>query len=671
MPIRARHLATALSAVTALIAPASAQAVGWVTGAPLSPQARLALSPMVALAPSGERIVAWQQEDGNGTSEAMVVRTAPLGGGFGASQQLPVSQPSDASLTVGSDGTAALVWLDSTFTQNSEVEIARRAPGQTSFQEMRPFPLGATSNNAPAVTVQGGDVYVAQDTIVEQASTITTSVRALRLAAGSSTPEALDGPAESVDHETYTFTPAGASTTVADPSIAVSGGVVRVAWDHLFDAGTTGAHGLTLVRTASRPVGSGSFSTPTQLDSLSRNSSFADAATPRLAAGPGGTEAVWIREDAQQLVYQNLSRAGSAPATLSVGQFPEDLHAELDRSGALVLAFDAFTNPDDVEGVFTDVVSAGGASHPPQRLTAPNASRRLVSLSVGPDGSAVALSDRSTLDAFEDADEQVQAYFRAPGAGSFGAAEEVSGTQDRTGNATFDSPGVAAGAGGQATVAWNADDHSGVPNDRMFISQRDPSAPALSLVRVPARARVGATVAMSAAASDSLSPVAVDWDFGDGAVTRGPAVAHRFGAPGLYRVTVSARSAVGNVATQVHTIRVTGVAPVVTRLRLTHRRFRAARAMTALIAAARGTVFKLNVTERSTVVISLTRRAGGRRVATIVRAGRGPGAVSVPFSGRVAGIRLAPGAYVASVTAIGVFGNRSRARAVSFTVLPG
>ena len=54
----------------------------------------------------------------------------------------------------------------------------------------------------------------------------------------------------------------------------------------------------------------------------------------------------------------------------------------------------------------------------------------------------------------------------------------------------------------------------------------------------------------------------------------------------------------------------------------------------------------------------------------MVRTGRGPGKVAIPFSGHVGGARLKPGSYVASVTAIDGSGNRSRPSAVKFTVVP-
>ncbi len=55
--MRIRTLIPLASAV-ALMVPASAGAVGWVTGAPLSPAGRVAAEPKIALTPAGERILA-------------------------------------------------------------------------------------------------------------------------------------------------------------------------------------------------------------------------------------------------------------------------------------------------------------------------------------------------------------------------------------------------------------------------------------------------------------------------------------------------------------------------------------------------------------------------------------------------------------------------------------
>ena len=141
----------------------------------------------------------------------------------------------------------------------------------------------------------------------------------------------------------------------------------------------------------------------------------------------------------------------------------------------------------------------------------------------------------------------MQAAFRAPG-GDFGAPEDDPGARDRTGETSevsSDRAAAAIGADGRTIVAWGANDGSGVPNERIFASERDAAAPVISAVSVPATVAVGAVVQMSATASDAISPTTVTWDFGDGTQTTGPAVATAYTDPGTYTVTVTARDAAG------------------------------------------------------------------------------------------------------------------------------
>ncbi|MEA2408872.1 MAG: hypothetical protein QOE69_2991 [Thermoleophilaceae bacterium] len=100
--------------------------------------------------------------------------------------------------------------------------------------------------------------------------------------------------------------------------------------------------------------------------------------------------------------------------------------------------------------------------------------------------------------------------------------------------------------------------------------------------------------------------------------------------------------------------------PVVRRFRMTHRRFRPHR---------RATRFKFGLSEAANVRITIRRR-GARQVRVLVRKGRrSAGANTIAFSGRIRGRALRPGRYVAVLTATDAAGNRSRKRAVRFTVL--
>ena len=77
----------------------------------------------------------------------------------------------------------------------------------------------------------------------------------------------------------------------------------------------------------------------------------------------------------------------------------------------------------------------------------------------------------------------------------------------------------------------------------------------------------------------------------------------------------------------------------------------------------------MRLSERATLVISLTRRGERRSAATIVRFSATPGAAAIAITGRIGATVLAPGSYTATVAAIDGAGNRSRPAAVKLTVV--
>ena len=190
-------------------------------------------------------------------------------------------------------------------------------------------------------------------------------------------------------------------------------------------------------------------------------------------------------------------------------------------------------------------------------------------------------------------------------------------------------------------------------------------------------------MALSANAIDALSPTTtISWDFGDGSQADGATVSHVFGAPGTYRVVVTAADGVGNSVSQTRVVSVAPAAvgvdrtpPVITRLSLAHSRFRVGGRGTASIAASRrgrarapiGTTIRLTLNARATVAIQIRRR--GVLIGTLVRGGLGPGKVSIAFTGRIGRSALAAGTYTATVTAINAAGKRSAPRTTTFTVV--
>jgi hypothetical protein len=110
-------------------------------------------------------------------------------------------------------------------------------------------------------------------------------------------------------------------------------------------------------------------------------------------------------------------------------------------------------------------------------------------------------------------------------------------------------------------------------------------------------------------------------------------------------------------------------APVISGLHVTHRRFRLGTARTALAAKrrARGTAFVFGLSEPARITISIAK--GSRQRVTLTRNRATKGLNHVAFSGRTKRGRLAPGRYRATVRATDAAGNRSKARAVTFTVV--
>ncbi len=318
------------------------------------------------------------------------------------------------------------------------------------------------------------------------------------------------------------------------------------------------------------------------------------------------------------------------------------------------------------------------------------------------------------------ADEQIQASLRPPG-GSFGSLEDVSGVQVHPEAGKSDAAAAAVGAGGQALIAWSADDRSGAANQRIFVSERDANPPVIGSLTVPDATTAGTAVSMSAQASDSISAVSIGWDFNDGSRGAGSSLTHTFATPGSYTVTVTARDAAGDASTATRTINVapapntptgqtptgqtptgqtpTGqtpsdqTPPVISALKVTNARFRISRVSTAALAARHktpiGTAFTLNLSERSTLRLAIVGRLPGRKAGKrcvidrkhgtrcstvvspgpIVRSGRGPGQVAIPFSGRVGSRTLPPGSYLAMFTAVDNAGADSTPKTVRIAVV--
>jgi PKD repeat protein len=99
-------------------------------------------------------------------------------------------------------------------------------------------------------------------------------------------------------------------------------------------------------------------------------------------------------------------------------------------------------------------------------------------------------------------------------------------------------------------------------SSRLVTNEYDATSPSFGAVSVPATADTGASVAMSASASDDWSPPTVGWDFGDGQTATGKAVSHTYAKRGTYTVTATATDGGGNTAVVTRDVTVSGVAPL-------------------------------------------------------------------------------------------------------------
>lgn len=674
-----RTLIRLLTTGALLAIPSAAHAGGWVTSAPLSPPDRVATFPQVTVTPSGERVIAWVQDQMDGfTSENVSTRVAPTGGDFGPTQTIAGS-PTDLQMATAGDGTVAIAWVDFS---SQTVHVARLAPGQTSFVEATPFVApGGETPFALDIAWSGSDLYVAADSRVFT-GTQPGSVWALKLAAASNALTVVPGPVASGALEHADNVRGQAQVFFGNPVIAAEPDHVVVGWTRESEDADD-QHGQAAVHYALR--NGPAFTAPFTADTETSTGSFPPNMRPSVAAGGGHAYVLWTRDQGTNIFFQDLGNPVTH-AIASGGAFGvDDLRSAADSSGAVTAVWTTVPPNQRNDSVFSAVVAAGAISGQGSPITPIGIDREIGDIAVASDGSSLVLPVNEPSG---EASVEVEAALR-PAGGAFGAVEPVSGLRDDHPNAIFEHPPSAFIApGGRALALWSAADQTGSPNLRLQLSEFDATAPTLNAIAVPAAAITGQSIAVSASASDLLSTPTVSWSFGDGSRATGATVTHEFGSAGAMTVTVTARDSVGNQTSQTRVIAVSRpptttpppdtTPPVLSGLTASNRKFRIARSATAVIAtagrtrakaSASGTVLRIGVSERATLIVTFTRHGHRQPAGTIVRFGAGPGATPIRFSGRIGPTALAPGSYVATVVAIDGSGNRSRPAGIALTVV--
>jgi len=135
---------------------------------------------------------------------------------------------------------------------------------------------------------------------------------------------------------------------------------------------------------------------------------------------------------------------------------------------------------------------------------------------------------------------------RRPSGSDFGAVDIL------TPFGSYNGTRVAADGDGNAVAVWSQFANPKVAQLATF----DGGLPRLSSISVPGAGATGQSLAFSAAAFDTWSPVQIGWSFGDGQSATGAAASHAFSAPGTYNVTVTAQDAAGNTATETRAVQV-------------------------------------------------------------------------------------------------------------------
>jgi len=679
------RLALAFATLAALLlawaAPAGA-ATGFVTDETLSSAGAGAFD--VAMAANGYAIVGWVE----GSARAQVVRASvrPPGGDWSAPETFPVSLDSSFSVSVAiaSSGAAAVTWEDVTSPSTFDVGVATRPAGGT-FTRAEVLRDGTQSyspsvgiaddgtvtllyTTTPAAAVlrdfpAGGSALAA--TLQPLAASCTTSFGngiAVAPNGDAVAPLACSGASFALrTRGTWTVSPPVADDVHACPSTSTFHTAVMASID-------TDGHPVGVLETHVR-----------QPDFMCFGIGGSDSFTEQLVLPLGG-------------VMTPVATPVASGSSFGFSPFPIFAPQAAISPSGIVFAWGttdmSFRSQAHVRFFAPD--GSGGSADQPVDSAA---------TSIGFPRLALAANGRAMLSWVQGsgADATIVASERAPGVDAFGAPVPVSGAGDAPGT-----PSLAMDDSGEGVAAWT----QGSAPSSVHVRGYDGAPPTLSGMSIPASARVGTLVAFSAAPFDVWGPLTTAWSFGDGTTATGAAVQHAYARAGRFTATVTATDAVGNAVARSGAVEVSAVGtvapgepPVLAAASLTHRRFRVGRFPTAVSAARRphrapvGTTFSFRLDRAASVRIAFARlarglrsgrrcvrpsrrlrRSGARRCTRLVgirpalTRSLAAGANAVAFSGRIGRRALAPGRYVATLTATadGRAGAPSRLR---FTVV--
>lgn len=643
LPPRARTLLAC--ALTLLAVPAIARGEGWQKAPqPISPAGSNAQSAVVAIDPQQEAFVGWWHDS---TDEVAIRRP----GGSVATTSLGGTGPffTPPALAAGRNGLAIAAFLDPSNVAQADL----RPPGGSFAPVAGPLSAANASNLHVALTSNGTAllVFVRDDGHVRARTRPpggSFSVNSTELYAGA------DGPASSLDVATdasgdaiVTFV-VGSAPTVKVKSVLYSAGGFKPPQTVFVASVAPGDSILLSPRVAMDAAGDAA------VVAAEADSSFSPPP-------PNNPTTSYIKGS----VRSKASGAWSSPQVL-------DAATETGVFGPVVTA-PAVTYDSSGTAVGVWLHTTGFTSPATMRAAASSGSTfgAPTNVATGPLGvpSVAPLPHGRTMLTFAEGN-AVKFSVRKPGAAFPPPATAFSSSQSVIGSA------LAADPRGDVAAAWVRSDATMHPRAELLVYDATP--PVTRSVTVPATAKLGKRVNMTASATDAFSPVSYLWAFGDGKTGHGARVGHAFDSrAGSFTVKVAAVDAAGNAGPAItRRIRITAVRPVVRSFRVKPSRFAVGSKPTQLAAARtrapRGARIRYSLNEPATVKIAFARQRRGKpftHVGTLRRRGKA-GKNSIRFSGRLGSKSLRPGLYKATIVArVKGVAKASRKRSVKFRIV--
>lgn len=658
----ASHIALTAAACSALVAlgPVSMGAgADWTPVTSLTSTGQNALTPQVAVAADWTTTAVWSRSNGTNTLIQSATRASGASTfGLAANLSSPGQNAGAPQIAVNAAGLAAAVWVRSDGT-DPIVQVATRPAGAASFGAASSLSAAGQTAFAPQVAVApSGAITVAWYRYDGAHMRIQAATR----------PEGFAGfdPPE-------TLSAAGANAY--DPQLAVSSdGTVTAVW-----TGSDGAHNI--VRSATRPPGTGSFGTVSDLSAAGE-----DNYAPQVAAAPDGTvTAVWNGATVQSATrpagesafgpVSDLPAAGGSPGGPQVAAAADgSVTAVWTRSDGANRIVQTATRPRGAGafGAVTDLSAPGRDASEPQ-------------VAVAGDGAVTVAWLRSN-----GTENIAQAATRPAGAASFGAVRDLSAD----GRAAVGVQ-VAASTGGLASAAWYRSDGTNTLVQTTATGLEVPSA--LTAPSITGTLATGRVLTCVPGTWSGALTTTTSWLLDGVAITGADAATHTVGADEAGHDLACRERAVNPMGATSSTSAPATVpapavapAPVLTPSapRILGLSFEPAAFRPGLTGrTAGGSVLRFRLSDAAALRLTIepvgprtksvrtcpsgptARRGGGCVVRGVVTLTGRAGVNRTRFSGRIGSRRLAPGAYrlTAEASALGV---RSDPERLTFRVLP-